>query len=117
MTAARTARRGAAEGEAMLWAVHCLDAPDSAEPRERARAAHSARLRAPGDVTPLVYGRLMADDGTTAVGSLLVVAAEDRARVEAYVAEDPFMAEGVWAQVRIHAFSASANAPVPLALD
>ncbi|MFC4565145.1 YciI family protein [Nocardiopsis mangrovi] len=101
----------------MLWAVHCLDAPGSSGSRESARAAHSARLRAPGDVVPLVYGRLMSDDGTAAVGSLLVVAAEDRHRVQSYLADDPFITEGVWAEVRIHPFSASANAPVPLVRD
>ncbi|PRY01016.1 YciI family protein [Allonocardiopsis opalescens] len=100
----------------MLWVVHCLDGPDAAEPRERLRAAHSARLKT-APVRALVYGRLMSDDGAAAIGSLLIIDAADRAQVEDFIATDPFTTEGVWQEVRIDAFSSSTNAPIPVSAE
>lgn len=99
----------------MLWAVHCLDRPDAAARRSAARAAHSARLTAVGtDVRPVMYGRLVGGDESTAVGSLIVVEAESRDQVERFVAEDPFVQAGVWREVRIDGFEPSTRSPVSL---
>jgi uncharacterized protein YciI len=97
----------------MLWAIHCLDAPDTAELRAAQRPAHSARLRAT-PVVPVLYGPLVAADGTTAVGSLIVVEAETREQVEEYALNDPFAVSGVWERVDIQAFAPSRNSPVRL---
>ncbi|MDT3398067.1 YciI family protein [Streptomyces sp. B1866] len=100
----------------MLWAIHCLDAPGSAPRRTAARPAHSARFREPGArPRPVLYGPLVADDGTTAVGSLIIVEAETREEVADYVATDPFTTSGVWQHVVVHAFSPSQRSPVQLA--
>lgn len=99
-----------------LWLVRCLDAPDAASRRQAARAAHSRRLRSSG-LRPVLYGPLVADDGTTPIGSLLIFEADDRAQVETFVAEDPFSLEGVWRHTEIHAFVPSDNSPNRLGRD
>ncbi|AGL20665.1 YCII-related protein, putative [Actinoplanes sp. N902-109] len=91
--------------------VHCLDAPGTLELRAQHRPAHSAHLTQ-GPVRPVLVGPLLAGDGITPLGSLLVFAAADRGAVERWVAEDPFTIAGVWHQVRIDAFIPSAKTPV-----
>ncbi|MGW3355988.1 YciI family protein [Streptomyces bungoensis] len=98
----------------MLWAIHCLDAPGTAELRAAQRPAHSARLNAT-PVRPVLYGPLVADDGTTAVGSLIVVEAASREQVEEFALADPFAVSGVWERVDIQAFAPSQRSPVRLA--
>lgn len=95
----------------MLWAIHCLDAPGTAALRADQRPAHSARLRA-ASVRPVLYGPLVAGDGTTAVGSLIVVEAETREQVEEFATGDPFAVSGVWERVEIQAFAPSERSPV-----
>ncbi|GES33857.1 YciI family protein [Streptomyces angustmyceticus] len=97
----------------MLWVIHCLDGPDTAELRAATRPAHSARLRT-ADLRPVLYGPLVPDDGAGAIGSLLVVEAPTRQAVADFVARDPFTVAGVWDRVSIHAFTASERSPVRL---
>ncbi|MEV0177845.1 YciI family protein [Streptomyces sp. NPDC050625] len=97
----------------MLWAIHCLDAPGTAELRAAQRPAHSARLRAT-PVRPVLYGPLVDTDGTTAVGSLIVVEAANREQVEEYAFADPFAVSGVWERIDIQAFTPSQRSPVRL---
>lgn len=94
-----------------LWLVRCLDAPGTAERRRAARPEHSRRLREAGGPRQVLYGPLVADDGETAVGSLLIVEAEDRAQVEKFFADDPFARDGVWHSVEVHAFVQSQSSP------
>ena len=97
----------------MLWAIHCLDAPGTAELRAAQRPAHSARLHAT-PVRPVLYGPLVDADGTTAVGSLIVVEAADRKQVEEYAFTDPFAVSGVWERIDVQAFTPSQRSPVRL---
>ncbi|MFF4538947.1 YciI family protein [Streptomyces aureus] len=97
----------------MLWAIHCLDAPGTAGLRAAQRPAHSARLRA-ADIRPVLYGPLVDGDGTTAVGSLIVVEAANRKQVEDYALADPFAVSGVWERIDIQAFTPSQRSPVRL---
>ncbi|PZT72572.1 MULTISPECIES: YciI family protein [unclassified Streptomyces] len=100
----------------MLWAIHCVDAPGSAELRAAQRPAHSARLRA-ASVRPVLYGPLTAEDGTTAVGSLIVIEAADRAEAEEFATGDPFAVSGVWERVDVRAFVPSERSPVRIGTD
>ncbi|KAB1988720.1 YciI family protein [Streptomyces triticiradicis] len=97
----------------MLWAIHCLDAPGTAELRAAQRPAHSARLHTT-QVRPVLYGPLVDADGTTAVGSLIMVEAANRKQVEEYVLTDPFAVSGVWERIDIQAFAPSQRSPVRL---
>lgn len=94
----------------MLWVIHCLDKPDAAERRRAARTAHSARLTC-GVVKPVLYGPLLASDGSTPIGSLIVVEAAEREQVKRFIAEDPFVKADVWKEIHIHGFLESAKSP------
>ena len=65
----------------MLFAVYALDNPSAGARRQAVHAEHVAHLKAAKDqgVTITVGGPLMADDGTTSIGSLMVIEAPDRA--------------------------------------
>ncbi len=90
----------------MLFSVHALDAPDGAAKRQAVHAEHVAHLKtakAQG-VTIVVGGPLVADDGKSSIGSLMVFEAPDRATVEKFSRADPFHKNGVWAKVEIQRF-------------
>lgn len=97
----------------MIFAVYCVDGPDSAQARERALAAHSQRLRQAGFAL-LAYGPLTADGEPPAIGSLFVVDAPSRSDVVAFFMADPLRVEGAWRSVDVHAFAPSRNSLVRL---
>ena len=84
----------------MLYAIYCLDKPGSLELRLANRPAHVAYLEAQGERLATA-GPLLAEDGQTPVGSLLVFEAADRAGAEAFAAGDPYAAAGLFASVTI----------------
>jgi len=90
----------------MLFSVHALDVPNSAAKRQAVHAEHVAHLKTAKDhgVTITVGGPLVADDGKTSIGSLMVFDAPDRATVEKFNRADPFAKTGVWAKVEIQRF-------------
>jgi uncharacterized protein YciI len=90
----------------MLFSVHALDRPGVAEKRKAVHAEHVAHLRKANDygVTITVGGPLVADDGTTSIGSLMVLEAPDRASAEKFNRADPFSSNGVWGAVEIRRF-------------
>jgi uncharacterized protein len=90
----------------MLFSVHALDNPNSAAKRQAVHAEHVAHVKSAKThgVTVVVGGPLVADDGKTSIGSLMVFEAADRATVEAFNRADPFHKNGVWAKVEIQRF-------------
>jgi uncharacterized protein YciI len=58
----------------------------------------------PHGVAIIISGPLVADDGTSMIGSLMILEAPDRATVEAFNRADPFDAAGIWEKVDINAF-------------
>jgi uncharacterized protein len=90
----------------MLFAVHALDTADGLQNRLAHHAAHRAFLPTAADygVTLVISGPLVADDGETMIGSLMLIEAADRAAVERFNRADPFAKAGVWAQVTITRF-------------
>ncbi len=90
----------------MLFIIHALDKPGALATRLAHYDAHKAFLADTSrfDVTIVMSGPLVEDDGTTAKGSLFLVEAPDRATVEAFHHADPFHAVGIWDQVSITAF-------------
>ena len=90
----------------MLFSVFTLDNPDAADQRKAVHGAHVAHLKnakAYG-VTITVGGPLVSDDGTSSIGSLMVLEAPDRASVEKFNRADPFHQNGVWGKVEIRRF-------------
>ncbi len=89
----------------MLFVIHALDRPGSAELRDASIDAHRAYLAAPDlPVEIVMAGPLVADDGETMIGSLFLVEAPDRGAVEAFHRGDPFHQAGLWEDAKIHAF-------------
>ena len=85
----------------MPFAIMALDKPGSAQVRADNRPAHLEHLdRFAGKL--LAGGAVLADDGATPVGSLIVFDSEDRAEVEAFLAADPFTKAGLFASVSVH---------------
>ena len=76
------------------FAIHCIDRPDSADLRAATRPAHLAHIGALGaDV--LVAGPLLRPDGR-AMGSLMIIAFEDRDAAVAFAAADPYHQAGLF---------------------
>jgi uncharacterized protein YciI len=90
-----------------LFAVWALDGEGRGADRERVRAAHRARLRAPAPhaVEVKAAGPLLDEETNAMVGSLLVVEAGCLADVRVFVEDDPYMHAGVYARVEIRPFA------------
>ena len=90
----------------MLFVIHAIDRPGALQTRLAHYDAHKAFLSdtSPHGVRIVMSGPLVGDDGTTAVGSLLVVEAEDRATVQRFNEADPFHAAGIWERITITGF-------------
>lgn len=84
-----------------LFALHCLDKPDSATLRAERRDDHVAHVRAAG-ITRFA-GALLGGDGAI-IGSMAVVETDDIAAAQGFVANDPFTTAGLYRQTDIHPF-------------
>ncbi len=89
----------------MLFAYWMMDRPGTAEPRQAKRVEHRAYLAA---VESRIHfaGPLVAADGASVIGSLLVVDHPDRAAAEAWIADEPFTKTGVFQSTEIAAIKA-----------
>jgi len=90
----------------MLYAVWALDKAGALTERQRVRAEHRARLRAPAPhaVVVRLAGPLLAPDEQTMCGTLLVVEAESLDAVRTFVDDDPYVRAGVYGSVQITAW-------------
>lgn len=87
----------------MLFAITCLDKPGHLEVRLANRAAHLDYAR-PNVDRMLAVGPLLADDGETMIGSLIILDLPDRAAAEALMAGDPYVKAGLFQSVDIRPF-------------
>lgn len=85
----------------MLYAVTALDKPNALETRLANRAAH---LEYAAKLPIALGGPMFADDGTTMIGSLLVIEADDRAAIDAILEADPYAKAGLFASVTVRPF-------------
>ncbi len=84
----------------MLYIIYQEDRPDGAAIRAATRDEHLAYLERHAGIVVL-GGALLADDGVTRIGSVLVVNVPDRAAAERFSAEEPFRKAGLFASVKI----------------
>ena len=84
----------------MLYIIYQEDRPDGAAIRAATRAEHLAYLERHSDIVVL-GGAMLADDGVTRIGSVLIVNATDRAAVERFSADEPFRKAGLFRSVKI----------------
>ncbi|HYH70162.1 MAG TPA: YciI family protein [Methyloceanibacter sp.] len=85
---------------AMLFAVICIDKPDSLAVRKQNRPEHVAYLQGLGD-TLILAGPFTERDGITMTGSLIVVDAPSLEAAQQIADEDPFAKVGLFAKVDI----------------
>ena len=87
----------------MLYALMMMDKPGAAELRQQMRPVHKEYLAQMQDRIAFA-GPLVADDGSTMVGSLLVIDFPDRTAANIWLAQEPFVQAGVFASVTVQAF-------------
>jgi uncharacterized protein len=90
----------------MLFIIHAVDRPDALPTRLENYDAHKAFLSDTSrfGVRIVMSGPLVADDGTTMIGSFFLAEAPGRAEVEAFNQADPFFAAKIWKTVTVSAF-------------
>ena len=90
----------------MLFIIHGIDKPDGLPLRLAHYEAHKAFLSdtAAFGVKIVMSGPLVADDGTSMIGSFFLLEAPDRATVERFNAADPFKKAGIWDKLTITGF-------------
>lgn len=98
----------------MLYVLYCLDDPAKNDIRMATRGAHLDHIASSGDLVR-VAGPLLADDGVTMVGSLIVLEAPDRATAERWARSDPYAKAGLFKSVDIRPWKWSIGVPAPLA--
>lgn len=84
----------------MLWAIHCVDKPDTAAIRDRHLEAHRAHLAASKNILVLA-GATQNDEGTQATGSLFIVNVGSRAEAKKFSDGDAFTQNGVFQSITI----------------
>ncbi len=87
-----------------LFAFHGLDKPGALELRKATRQSHLDWI---ASLTPAVKigGPVLADDGATPVGSMLVVEADTLGDARALFAKDPYAIAGLWASTSVRPFN------------
>jgi uncharacterized protein len=94
----------------MLFALICTDAPNTAETRTTTRPPHVTWLEGLGKTLKFA-GPFMTPDGSTPIGSLIVIEAADMAAARALAAQDPYAKAGLFATVDIRAWNWTRNNP------
>jgi uncharacterized protein len=88
----------------MLFAFHLTDRDDAGDLRQHVRPEHKAYLTQVAERIA-VAGPLLAEDGQTMRGSLLVIDFADRAAALAWLAQEPFTRAGLYGESQVHAFT------------
>jgi uncharacterized protein len=83
----------------MLFALMCIDKPNSLDLRMAQRPAHLAFLEGLGSA--LKAAGPFTDDEGKATGSLVIIEADNKAAIEAIAKRDPYAIAGLFASVEI----------------
>lgn len=84
----------------MLFVAIGWDAADSKEKRPRVRPDHLAHWKEMDEAGRVVIAGPMTDFA----GSLFIVEAESQQAIEAHMAQDPYLLQGVFQRVEVHPF-------------
>ena len=92
-----------------LFVVSCTDQDGTVEKRLATRPEHLARLQQLDDEGRLIVAGAMPKDPSNPqagfYGSTIIVDFESRAALDAWLAEEPFVREGVYADVDVKPFN------------
>ena len=84
----------------MLWAIFCVDKPNTAAIRETVLQPHRDYLASQKSILVL-SGATQSDDGTQATGSLFILNVNSRAEAKKFSDGDPFTQKDVFANIII----------------
>lgn len=87
----------------MLFAFWLTDRPGAGNLRQRVRPQHKEYLAQVQERIAFA-GPLVRDDGSTMLGSLLVIDFDSREAAVAWLANEPFTQAGLYASSTVHAF-------------
>ncbi|RYY80200.1 MAG: hypothetical protein EOO69_03640 [Moraxellaceae bacterium] len=91
-----------------LFAITCTDAPDSLAKRLEVRPRHLERLKALNEQGRVILAgpcpKNAQDTAQGFYGSLLVLDFADRASLDAWLAEEPYLLEGVYSHIDVKPF-------------
>ena len=96
------------------FCVHAFDQPGRLADRQRLRDGHRVRLRQHDHPVAVHIGGPLLDEAGQMIGTMLVIEAESRAAVEAYLAGDPYMLEDLFATISITGFKWGLGQPEPI---
>ena len=85
----------------MLYIVYQIDGPDSPEIRAATRDAHFKYLDEHEDIL-ILGGAMLAEDGKTRTGSVLVINVENLSAAETFSENEPFRRAGLFKRVEIN---------------
>lgn len=98
----------------MLFAIYAKDKAGALELRMKTRPTHLEFIAQSGEAVK-VAGPLLADDGETSIGSLLIVEFETFEATEQWAALDPYSRAGLFESVEIHPWKWVIGSPEDLA--
>ncbi len=87
-----------------LFVISCIDKPDSLSVRMAAREAHLAYANTGEKPVKVKLGGPYLDGKGNMVGSLLIVDAPDRAAVDQFLRDDPYVTAGLFESVDIRPY-------------
>ncbi len=94
----------------MLFALICLDKPNSTALRAEVRGTHLAYVEAQRGAVK-VAGPFLSDDGQAMIGSLIILEAADMAAARVFAANDPYALAGLFQSVEIKPWRWIVGAP------
>jgi uncharacterized protein len=86
---------------------------DARERRKRTRPTHLASIGPLVESGKVLVGGAILDDAGEMVGSMLLVDFPDRTGVDAWLAADPYVTEGVWREIEVTPFRTAVGAWQP----
>lgn len=75
--------------------------PDAPARRQAARAAHLEGIRPRVERGEILAGGAILDDAGQMIGSAVIAEFASRAELDAWLAQDPYVTEGVWQQIEV----------------
>lgn len=88
------------------YVIICIDNPDSLDLRMATREAHLAYVKSTDTVRFIVGGPFLSDDDKM-IGSMLIVEADDRSKVDEFITGDPYGKAGLFQSVGVHPWKAT----------
>jgi uncharacterized protein YciI len=99
----------------MQFLVMARDGTDEGalERRQKTRPTHLDSIRPLVDAGSVLVGGAILSEAGEMIGSMLLVDFPDRAGVDAWLAGDPYVTDGVWRDVEVHPFRTAVGAWQP----